>query len=441
MNASFSRSAVALLVALALLVLALSALLPSCDTSPTSSGRKVDPGSHSVSAIGHAGFYDVLRRMGRPVGRSTGGALDQVGPHGLLILAEPQIDNLDSLEDQELLTAPRLLLVLPKWRGTPDDYRPSWAADLNLYPEDLVGDILAQVDETGEVLRRNWPRQWPTNEIGPVPSGPLADMGGPPSDLRRVVKLNQIQLMRSAAMRPVVALGEELLVGELEIEDQIIWVLSDPDLMSNQGLVRGDNALFMVALVDRLRNWDNDDERAPIIFEESIHGFFSRDHSPTSLIFRFPFVVVTALICLAALLAVLAGVGRFGAPLKPRPSLDFGKAGLIANGARLLDFAGHQAIMLRRYCWMTAVTVARSLHAPSGLNDRALTEWLDQVGRARGVKRSCSEILSQVPGPFEAGGDANLTRLFQSARDIYHWRLEMEGRTGASGKAGRPALP
>jgi hypothetical protein len=362
-------------------------------------------------------------------------------------MAEPPIGRLNSRDDQTLLTAPRLLLVLPKWKGRPDEDRPAWAADLIMQPERLIAAILTQVDETGEVLRRNWPGDWTTNEIGPAPMGPLADMvaspkdrkiGGGGQDMNQVLKLNKIQLMRSEKMRPVVALGEEMLVGELKIEDRLVWVLSDPDLMSNQGLVRGDNALFMVALVDRLRNRRNDDDRAPIIFEETLHGFLNREHSPTALIFRFPLMLVTALICLAALLAVLAGSGRFGAPLKPQPALDFGKSGLISNGARLLDYAGHQGVMLRRYCWMTAVSVARNLHAPSGLNDRALTEWLDQVGRARGIRRSCAEIIRQVPGPFEAGtGERNLSRLFQCARDIYNWRLEMEGQPGRPDRPGR----
>lgn len=324
-------------------------------------------------------------------------------------------------------------------------------SDLHWHSEKISGQALTRLDEKGTVIRRDWPRQWTVNEIGPVPSGPLADILSRPTDqrgfdgsnqkLEQLRKLNTIQLMCSEKLRPVVALGNEMLVGELRAGDQIIWVLSDPDLLSNQGLVRGDNALFMVALVDRLRNWRNEDERAPIIFEESLHGFYSRENSPAALIFRFPFVVVTVLACLAASLAVLAGIGRFGAPLKPPPSLDFGKAGLIGNGARLLDHAGYQSVVLRRYCWMTAVSVARGLHAPAGLNDRALTEWLDKIGRSRGLSRSCADILSQVPGPHEEqDGEGNLNRLFQCAQDIYHWRLEMEGRTSGLDQSGRDRL-
>lgn len=117
MNTTFSRPAVVLMVAAVLLILALSAVLPSCDTSPESYGRKSDPSSYSNSAIGHSGFYDVLRRLGRPVGRSTGHALAQIGPRGLLIIAEPQAGGLAGGEGPRLLTAPRLLLVLPKWGG------------------------------------------------------------------------------------------------------------------------------------------------------------------------------------------------------------------------------------------------------------------------------------------------------------------------------------
>ena len=96
----------------------------------------------------------------------------------------------------------------------------------------------------------------------------------------------------------------------------------------------------------------------------------------------FSFARITA----GFLLAFLAGAGRFGAPLAPGRAPDFGKARLIANGARLLDYAGHHDEVLRRYARRTVRAAARALHAPPGLEAEALTAWLDRVGAARAIR-------------------------------------------------------
>jgi hypothetical protein len=405
---AFSGSAFALLAASALILGTLSLWLsgsggdgPSDQPGRRSSG----PSSYSISALGYAGCYDTLHRLGRTVRRGLNqGMVSQ----GAVIVAEPNLGYLHRPEFASLLKAPRLLLVLPKWLGRPDPERRGWIAQAEPRPLAEAQQTLALVDSDAQVFRQPGPQTWPINEIGPTPTvSPLA------------------QLMRSEAMRPLVATDHGLLLGEIEADGGVIWVLSDPDLLANHGLIKGDNGAFMLALIDKLRGWRAGDLSAPIVFEETVHGYQpSGGSSPWGLIFRFPLVVVTALAGATAILLALAGSRRFGAPRPGRPPLDYGQAGLIANSARLLDYAGHQAEVLQRYLSLTVRSAGRSLHAPPGLDDAALAAWLDKVGRSRGLRSSGAAILQTVNSQDDSR-DGNLSRLLADARAIYRWKREI----------------
>jgi hypothetical protein len=231
-------------------------------------------------------------------------------------------------------------------------------------------------------------------------------------------------------MTPLVGGKDGILLGEIEDEGRKIWVLSDPDVLSNHGIVRGDNAAFMLAVVDELRSWNDAPLDAPIIFDQSIHGFREQRGSLLTLLFSFPFVIVTALTCVAAALLLMSGTGRFGAPIVPKPALDFGKANLIANSARLLDYAGHHAEALERYIRMTLRSTARALRAPgfseSKHGDSALSEWLDRVGRSRGVNASFAEIMHVLHGADAS--ENNLPLLFKNAKKIFDWKQAILNR-------------
>lgn len=409
-NVPFSRSAVIILAAAATGLFALSVLMHAYGSNTVSSGSKAKPGAYSVSAIGHAGFYEVLRRLKVPAKRSIGNTLNTVGSQGTLILAEPDMQRIKSEDSLKFLKVPRLLLVLPKWYGQADEMKPAWISQALPMPRSTTLATLALVDKSnGQVLLKPWPAKWAVNEIGYNPSGS-----------------GSAQLMTSKGMRPVVGTEEGMLVGEISDGDRRVWVLSDPDIMSNHGLKNGDNAIFMVTLVEKLRRLNNSDSQAPLVFDETVHGFHQAENSPLKMFFKFPFVVLTLLAGAAAILLILAGGGRFGAPQKPRPNLDFGKAHLIGNSARLLDYAGHQAEVLIRYVRLNVRAAAKALHAPAGLSEQAAADWLDRVGRARGLKVSSSEILRSLAA-IDPSDRKNLPRLFECARAIHRWKGEMYG--------------
>lgn len=409
-NQLFTPKVVLLLIAGAVVLFALSILLSVYDSNPVAPANKARPDSYSASAIGHAGFYDTMRRLNMPIMRSIGNTLYQVGANGTLIVAEPDVWRLTSRNDAaKLVHAPRLLLVLPKWQGSPDERRPGWVADVKPAPLFAAQQTLALVAGTNSiVIRDDWPTTWQHNEIGVTPAQTTP----------------VVQMIRSDQLRPVVGTANGMLVGEIIEKDRIIWVLSDPDVMSNYGFGQGDNAVFAITMLNALRHWNNTDSAAPIVFDEVVHGFEQPESSPVRLIVTFPYSIITILICLSGIFAALAGVSRFGAPRRPKPDHDFGKAGLIHNGARLLDYAGHHTGVLQRYVRMTIFSVGQSLHAPPNLSDAALAQWLDRIGKARQLKTSCAAILAAAT-QLNKEKNQNLARLFKSAWEIHNWKGEM----------------
>ena len=414
---TFSRTAVILIFAAALGSFALSMLLKGYGPASPASAPKAAPGTYSTSAVGYAGLLDVLNRLDRPVKRGLERPFAEVRSNGALVLAEPNFRHFPKESEIGLKTGQkRLLLVLPKWQWEIQPFRQEWVESVFLIPPDMAKRVLRLVEEDNEVVRVKWPAEWTVNELGFTPAGP-----------------DMVQLIKSPNLRPVVASKDGILVGELIDGSRRTLVLADPDLMNNKGLGLGDNAAFMVALVDNLRLWNNGDRAAPVVFDETVHGFSKGEWSPVKLLLDFPMVIVTLLVCAAGALLALSAYGRFGAPLKPKPHLDFGKTTLIDNSVRLLDYAGHHAAVLREYVRMTMRSAAQTLHAPYGLGERALIAWLDQVGQSRGVKRSCAAIMQAVADLNMADGDEsrNLGRLYECARDIYRWKGEILNEPGA----------
>jgi hypothetical protein len=267
------------------------------------------------------------------------------------------------------------------------------------------------VAPNGEVVRERGAIQWSTNALQITPA------------------IDQpVQLVRGDRLRPIVGAQQGMLVGELSDRGRRIWVLADPDLIANHGLAKAGNAAAALALIKALRAGDGS-----IVFDETVHGFVVRPVSPFLLLFRFPFVVATAQGLIAVVLLLWATLGRFGAPQSVPAPLGAGRESLLVNMAKLVEFAGHQDVVVERYVQATVHDVAVSLHAPRELSYEGLITWLQRVGLARGATIDCEAVLRQVAdtGPHPTlPGSQGRGRLVRLARDIHQWKGEIvDGRS------------
>ncbi len=404
MSSPFSRSALVVLVIGSVFLFALSFLLQTYDDKPESTGIGAQTSSYNVSAIGYAGLYETLSELGLPVKRSLGNTLVSVGTKGMLVVAEPGLAGLSGEDSAKLLLAPRLLLVLPKWAGYRDQGKAKWVSRVEPKPLTEAQATLALVVPKPDVLRTPTPKAWTINQIGITPTLP-----------------ENVQLIRGEGLKPVVGTEQGMLVGEWRDEGRVVWIVADPDLLSNHGFDEGENAAFALALFDKLRWQDHAGGDAPIIFDETVHGYRQASDSPIKMMFRFPFIIITLLVFATTILLLLAATRRFGVPRVPPREIDFGKRTLVGNSARLLDYAGYHGAVMQRYIRMTIRMVAQALHAPKDLNEPSLLAWLDQVGQKRGVERSCADIV-YTSTSLDATNPQHLTQLFAAAREIYLWK-------------------
>jgi hypothetical protein len=366
----------------------------------------VGPSAYSRSAIGHAGLADMLQRLGVPVVKSRNNSADKLGNNGLLILAEPRPTAVSEPALRALLDARAVLLVLPKWTGKASEKKPGWLATAEEKPPSQAQWALNLVAGGGEVVRERQMPIWGTNllERGPQLETP-------------------VQLMRSGAMRPIVAASAGILVGELN-QNRSIWVLADPDVIANHGIGRGENAALALAIINRLRGRDG-----AVVFDETIHGYLAQSATPLALLVQFPFVVATFMVAAALGLLLWATMARFGAPQTAPPPLSAGRQGLLQNVAQLITFAGHQQVMVRRYVQETVRETASQLHAPRGLSGEPLARWLTRVGQARGVTVDCEAVIGEVEQLADRRR-SDLGPLVRIAREIHRWRREIvDGRS------------
>ncbi|MDR1041371.1 MAG: hypothetical protein LBR80_14670 [Deltaproteobacteria bacterium] len=386
-------------------------------------------GSYSSSALGHEALYEVLSEHRPFVERRLSNAPFPSGPFSAVIIADTAeflsdsgIGQLDGFEG-------RALAVLPKWTPRSDRFREDWVRDVTL---DESGHyflaLLIHLDEDGYQLEGG-PKlttvesapDFNYNEIGIVP-----DFGDRP-----------VQLITGPGIRPVVSSRDGVLVGELiRPGPPRIWIVSDPDLTSNHGIVKGQNLRFALKLIDL---WTSDLPRtSEVTFDES-HMRLKGEGRGGGIPWRLlrlalsPETGPVLLAFLAALLLFLFGMKRTW-PDERTPELSFGKAGLIANTALILERWPMRPELFRRYMDSVVNSAARSLKAPpAARGDRVrLVRWLDARTPSQGpwgLIKLMSEAERELALPA-----ASASRLLYYAGRLHLWKEEAEIGSGTGGK-------
>lgn len=356
--------------------------------------------AYSYSAIGHRAAVEVLRRSGHNVIVSRHDSGGKAGFGGILILAEPHPSALTADFHQSFASARNVLLVLPKWHGRTDPTRRNWLKSVAPRPEGYVDIVITEITRQPKtsLVRR---QSAGTFNVNPTAIAP--DLGNR-------------QLIQGDRLVPVIAGPDGALLARIRVGRQNVWVLSDPDIMNNHGLGRGNNATLLAEILRQINP-----AASALVFDETIHGF-GRQPSLWYAVLEFPFIVVTFSGIVATAFFLWAAIGRFGAPL-PQPPVALGKAGLIANTANLLRAGGHAAHVLDRYAEATIRDVAERLHCPHGPGSAARLQWLDQVGDARGVSRGIASINSRVAAASR--DNRGMAAIAATARQLYRWKQEI----------------
>jgi hypothetical protein len=296
------------------------------------------------------------------------------------------------------------LLILPKWTAEPSESAPGWVEDARLWWLGGAQNIAKTAVPDADVVRVKAVTNWTPNELNRAP-----------------VITDDVQLIKSNRLRPVIGSSDGMLIGELRNNQRRLWIVADPDVLQNHGLPQ--NAALAAALINRLRTGDGN-----IVFDEMVHGLAEKPRSSFWMLFEFPFVLATIQGLIAIALLMWATMGRFGVAQPLPVALQSGKTGLIANTAKLFALARYQPVIIKRYVYAVMRDVARQLHAPAGMGDTALVEWLRRTGQARAVTIDCGSLLSSAD-EFVASGRRGVAHSVL-APDIL--RLKREARMRSS---------
>ncbi|HEV2855198.1 MAG TPA: hypothetical protein VHC97_20560 [Thermoanaerobaculia bacterium] len=372
--------------------------------------------SFSDSALGHRAAVAFLNRMGMGVVPNRSMMGGDIGPQRPLVLAEPSPRgpgwDPEHLKDLAVRARDRkapLVLVLPKWRaGAARKDKPEWLKSVRLLSDfEIVraAQALDDPDLKNLSLGRHRSAQGCVQSWD-SPAGPRVDV-------------QWVQLLeRAANLQPLVSCSGGILVARRPATDkgpQVI-VVADPDLLNNQGLGRGENALLIYQLFTRGL------EAGGAVFDETIHGF---TRTPGLLNEALSFPLVLAVLQGLVLLGVVlwAGMGRFGKPLPVSLGLAAGKEILIDNTAKLLANGGDAADGVVRYFRQVTRAVAAHYFLPPDLPDGERIALLQRITDARGIKIRLAQLeRSLLELPLGRQGEEQAVRY---ARRLYDWRVEM----------------
>src|SRR5262249_12499255 len=145
-----------------------------------------------------------------------------------------------------------------------------------------VQRVLRLVDERATLAREAPADSWSVSSHSALPA------------------IRHAQLMRSSRLHPLLAGRQGMLIGELRRRGRRLVVLSDPDLIANHGIARGDNAWIFVSLIQNLRSG----REGTVVFDEFIHGYSPRPFHMLGILFQFPFALVTAQAALGVVLLI-----------------------------------------------------------------------------------------------------------------------------------------
>ncbi|HEX5137200.1 MAG TPA: DUF4350 domain-containing protein [Planctomycetota bacterium] len=361
--------------------------------------------SFSRSALGHHAFVELLHELRVPVVVSRFNSGRKARDAALLVVLEPGIGGSETRR-RTLLgmigQADRTLIVLPKWRGIESEEDPGFIESAELVQPWEVEEVLRAIGADVNLVRvpPGDPVSWRAGEVGATP-----DIVAP-------------QLLRGNIGGKSATCAQGVLLGRVSTPRGNVFILSDPDLLSNHGLMRPGNALATMGMLALARG-----EQDAVVIDETLHGF-GKEPSLFRSLFEFPLGLATIQALFAAATLLWAAMGRFGAPHPAPPPHEAGKKALIGNIAALLAYGGHGAHALRRYLDGAVAEVRGALHVPAELKAAEAEARLD---RAHGSIRlgDLRELVRKE--------STDRRHILAIARRVHRWREETIG-----GRIGHP---
>jgi len=359
-------------------------------------------GAHafSKSAIGYAGFVKLETERGIHVDMATDESA--LKTDGLLILTP------EGFQDPEALAkivrerdGNPTLIILPKHEAVPNVWHKGWVYAGDLLPAKTLEQLLSKMMAAKITRLRTTATATFDHAARATP-----------------IFVNQpnVQVIAASGVTPIFT--DDLYPDTLARNHFVmvraptnIFILADPDLMNNVGLADPMRAYGAARLIDNLipsgqRN---------ITFDVTLNGF-SRGRGLLEMALRPPFLALTLCLLVAAILALLNGLLRFGPAMPDLRAIPRGKRALVTNTADLLKMSRREHAVGGRYVALIRDLAAKQYGLPPTMDAEAVTTRLDALntGGAR-----FSDLA------YRAEYAENRAELLNAAKDLDTWRRRL----------------
>ncbi|WP_217570171.1 DUF4350 domain-containing protein [Mesorhizobium sp. GbtcB19] len=349
----------------------------------------------SKGGTGYAGLVEWLKLTNGQAPPMERGEKDLASPLAetflLIVTIAPDSDPAALDHIIKLRSGKDTLFVLPKWQTLPLLGHDGWETKVERLPNTVVNDWLGRIAKA---------------KLGEgKPAVDKIDIQG-----RKIAVPDELQWV--ADDDPLIATsdGKAILT---ELDDEPHYILTDPDFINNAAL--GDEqkaaaALDMIAMLEPAKG--------AVMFDLTLHGI-GQKYDLAKLLVEPPFLALTLSVLVAAALAFLHGLGRFGPPRAEDRAIAFGKRALVDTTAMLLRRAGRLQGLGDRYAALVRQRAGALLGAPHGLQGEALDRWLDS--RDKGETHGFSQR-------FKAANESNnLAAMHEAAEQLHDWTARRLG--------------
>ena len=200
--------------------------------------------------------------------------------------------------------------------------------------------------------------------------------------------VTSIQTLESENLIPLLTAGNGIILGRLEGTDT--YILSDPDLMNNNGVKSLATAELSLDMIDMTRFSDD-----PVYFDLVIHGLSTRSNLVKTALTP-PFLSATLCVIALGLLISWRAFTRFGAPKPTRRVFALGKEALAENSADLIKMTKRQVNMAIPYSAYVLASTAERLSMPPNTPEEELVRRFDKHSQTQRTTLKFSEILDAI---------------------------------------------
>ena len=358
----------------------------------------------SRSAIGYSGIVRLLKASGTAVTiRRTPPA---TGEDRYMVVLTPRSPLTHA--EVEKLRAWRTLIILPKWIPFPSFQHKGWVGEARSSSLDEAEDVIKALIPKVQIKRAS------------KPHAPKLSFEKKEADLLSNTKtlnpgaISELQTISGDNITPVAKTAQgETILGVIRGEEHAdIYVLSDPDLLNNQGIANIDNAKAGLAILNALHaNGD------PLSFDVTLNGFL-RSRSVLRLAFEPPLLALTLSFIIVSALIAWRAATRDGPSRREARDIAFGKRTLADNSAALFRLAGREFTMAKRYADLVRTTVAARIGIPQDNDSKASAE-LDRIAIQHNIQPSYSALAAQ------ATAATSPEQALTAARQLHSWQQEI----------------